>query len=352
MEPWYTTRETVLRATDASDSVRGAAQVDRAIAASSRSLDRLVSRPVGTFAPWVGTRFFDWPHGSQPYGDQILFGSLPLHSATSLTSGGVAIVAADYLLRPDTGPPYEWVEIDAASDASLTGGDTWQGNVSMAGTWGILGFDTAAGTITAAVSTTTASTLPSSGSLAAAIGVGAILLIGGERVMVTARTAVTSGQVTGGALAAARTGGAVAVSDGFGFTIGEMLLIGAERVVIEEIAGNTLYVQRAAYGSILAAHDAGTTIYTYRSLTVARGQLGTTATTHDSGATVSLYSPRSDIEQAVIALTLLQLAQEQSGYARGAAGGTAQRPTLGVGVADVVDRVVRAYRPKLRHTAV
>ena len=61
-QPWYATREQVKRALDIAETARNNAQVDRAIAAASRSIEAQMHR---RFYPWDGTRYF----GFRPWND-------------------------------------------------------------------------------------------------------------------------------------------------------------------------------------------------------------------------------------------------------------------------------------------
>ena len=64
-QPWYANREQVKRALDVAETARNNAQIDRAIAASSLSIEKQLRR---RFYPWDGTRYF----GFQPWRDSRL----------------------------------------------------------------------------------------------------------------------------------------------------------------------------------------------------------------------------------------------------------------------------------------
>src|SRR2546423_6488656 len=82
---------------------------------------------------------------------------------------------------------------------------------------------------------------------------------------------------------------------------------------VDDIAGNTLTVERAYGGTVLAAHTTAT-IYAPRTLTVTRGALGTTADTHASGVTVYEWQPPGLVRQLAKAEAITQLTQERSGW--------------------------------------
>ena len=67
-QPWYATREQVKRALDSAETARNNAQVDRAIASASRTIEAQMHR---RFYPWDGIRYFGYParnDGSRPGG--------------------------------------------------------------------------------------------------------------------------------------------------------------------------------------------------------------------------------------------------------------------------------------------
>src|SRR5690606_34488219 len=116
-----------------------------------------------------------------------------------------------------------------------------------------------------------------------------LIKLGTEHMVVTGRSMLDTGQNIGADLDASNSAVTVAVTDGTAFSAGETLLIGSERMLIVDVAGNNLIVKRAWDGSVLAAHTSGADIYASRTLTVERGALGTTAATHLDNAAVSRH---------------------------------------------------------------
>ena len=108
---------------------------------------------------------------------------------------------------------------------------------------------------------------------------------------------------------------ALTVANGASFAVDEVILLDSERMRIDDIAGNTLTVERAYDGTVLGAHTTAT-IYAPRALTVTRGVLGTTAATHSSGATVYRWDPPGLVKQLVKAEAIWALLQERSGWFR------------------------------------
>jgi hypothetical protein len=183
----------------------------------------------------------------------------------------------------------------------------------------------------------------------AAVGVGSLLRIDSERVIVTGRTQLDTGQTLGGTgLTNQNNAVTVAVASGAAFAAGEALLIDGERMLVEDITGNTLVVKRAWDGSTIAAHTVGAAIYAPRTLTVARGALGTTAATHLTAAPVYRWDAPGSVRQLCVAEALVDLMQGRSGYARTAGSGESEREVSGRGLKDLRDRVYVSHGRKGR----
>lgn len=316
-QPWYATREDVTRALDSKLTARNSAQIDRALEAASRDVERLCHR---RFYPEQAARYFDWPPrtGMTPW--ILRLDDNELISVTSLVSGGVTLDAATYFLRRADNkdePPYTRIEINLSSSAAFGGGSTYQRDITVTGLFGYRNDETATSTTTAPVTSTTATTVSVDAAASAAVGVGSVLRLDSERMLVTGRTMATTGQTLGApGLTAQANSVTVPVTDGTLFTVDEVLLIDAERVRIDDIAGNNLVVKRGWDGTVLAAHTAGATIYAPRTLTVTRGALGTTAATHVTASTVYRWEPPGPVKQLVIADALSALTSETAGYVR------------------------------------
>ncbi|MFJ8146559.1 hypothetical protein ACIQ6R_16030 [Streptomyces sp. NPDC096048] len=311
---WYATREDVQRALDVQPSARSSRQIDRALESASRDAEGLCHR---RFYPVQATRFFDWPASQYRPSWRIWLDDNELISLTAITSGGAAIDPADVLLEPNrSGPPYSRVEINIGTSATYGGGDTHQRDIAITGLWGYRNTETTLGATTTALATTTATTLTVDGDTSASVGVGSLLRIDSERLIVTGRTMAATGQTLATDLTVQKNGTTVAVADASGFAVDETLLIDGERMLITDIAGSTLVVERSVDGSTLAAHTTGATIYAARTLTVTRGALGTTAATHTTSTTVHRWEPPGLVRDLVIANAMNRLLQEQAGYAR------------------------------------
>lgn len=353
MEPVYATREDVRSALDVQPSARSDRQIDRALQSGSRDVDSLCHR---TFYPWQGERHFDWPDSQYRPSWRIWLDDHGLISLTSITSGGVTIDPADVVLYPPAGPPYNRVEVNLGSNASWGGGDTHQLDVSMLGLWaGCPLVEITDGTLAAAVATTVATTLTVDAATSAGVGVGSVLRIDTERLLVTGRTMADTGQTLGADLAVQKNATTLTVTDGAAFAVDETLLIGGERMRITDIAGSTLVVERAVDGSTLTAHTAGAALYAPRTLSVARAALGTIAATHADTAPVYRWEPPGLVRDLAIAETINRLGNEQAGYARARKsgdGGTSERAKNMTDLPDLRDRVYAAHGRKARHRAV
>lgn len=343
----YATREAVKSAMDVKLTARADRQVDDAIEAASRAVEALCHR---RFYPWTGTRYFDWPNAQYARPWRLWLDDDEVISVTSLVAGGETIASTDYFLEPaNSGPPYTHIEIDLDSTASFSSTGTHQRSIAVTGVFGYQADETTAGELAEALDASeTAVDVTDS----ASVGVGDLLRVDTERMIVTGKSMTDSGQNTGTALAASNSVVSVPVSDGTQFAYGEIILVGAERMLIVDVAGNTLTVRRAWDGTVLAAHDTGSDIYVPRTLTVERGVLGTTAASHDTAAAIVRHEPPSLVRQYVEAEAISTLLQRQAGYARTAGSGDNQRETAGRALRYLRDQTVTAHGRKCRLRAV
>jgi hypothetical protein len=341
----YCSRDDVMSALDVAETARTAAQIDRLSAAASRSVESLTHR---FFYPTAATRYVDWPSDQHGTSYRVwLDGDHELVSLSAVTSGGVALT--EYFLEPQgSGPPYTRLEVDLSGTDSLTAGDTHQRSLALTGVFGACADTAPASTLAASIDSSAASLAAAGGLLSP----GHLIKVDDEYMTVTGRSLLTTGVTTSGALTAAKTGTSVTVSSAASFTAGEVITVDTERMLITDIAGSTLIVERAWSGSVLAAHSSGTTVYAGRTLTVARGQCGTQAAAHAQDATVSRHVPPPLVHQLTVAETLVALDRERSGYARTVGSGEATRNASGGDLADLRKQVYRAHGRKGRKAAV
>lgn len=337
--PVYCTREDVKSALDFAETARNNGQVDRAILAGARSIEQLTLRK---FYPQTATRFFDWPDrsGARPW--RLWLGADELISVTTLTAGGTVIAAADYFLEPaNSGPPFSHVEIDLASAAAFSSGDTHQRAIEIVGVFGHSADDETAGTLENAIATTSTTTVDVTDS--AVVGVGDLIKVDTERMLVTGKSMLDTVQNLGANLTASVSDVTVAVGSGAAFVVGETVLIDSERMLVVDIAGNNLTVKRAFDGSVLAAHTAPVDVYAPRRLTVVRGAVGTTAATHADAAAVTRHLVPGLVRSLNIAEALNQLQQEGAAYGREVGGGETEREAAGAGLEGLRTDVRKAY---------
>ncbi|PRY35344.1 hypothetical protein [Umezawaea tangerina] len=303
MGVWYATREEVKSAMDSAITARDNNRVDRAIEAASRGVEGLTRR---VFYPWFGTRTFDWP---APYSRswRLWLDEHELTAVSLLTAGGTEIAEGDYLLGEASGPPYNCVEINRSSSASFSAG---QRAVSITG---VFNYPTEAEPGGALAEPLDVSETAVDVTDSAAVGVGSLIRIDSERMIVKSKSLITTGQT--GTLAKDNAATNLTVASGAAFTADEVIVLDAERLLVEEVAGNTLIVRRSWDGSVLASHT-GAEIFARRRLTVERGALGTTAATHDTAALIAKDLAPGPVRDLCIAEALNTIQQENSGYAR------------------------------------
>lgn len=347
----YCTREDVLSVLQLLQSPRSAPQVDRAIESATVSIDKRCHR---SFHPTTATRKFPWPDANSSAASWRFW--LNDHeladTPTTVTSGGVTLtVDTDYFLEPQpSGPPYTHLQINTGGSATFSVGASFQRSVVITGKFGFTAATQAATTLAGAISSTSATTLAvADGSQ---VGVGDLLLIESERLIVTGRAALTSGQTLQTPMTAAASNTSCAVSTGSAFHIGEVVTLDTEQMLITEITGNTLIVERAVNATVLATHT-GSTIYVPRTLTVTRGTNGTTAATHADLTAVSRSVVPAPVRSLAIAEALVELQQGAAGYARTAGSGENERVIgSGPGLSDLRDQVETGFRRKVRARAV
>lgn len=327
---WYCTEEMVSSALDLAATVRNRADIARAIEAGARAVEapECANR---RFYPVDATRYFDWPSRALSRSERLWLDGDELISVSTVVSGGTTIADTDYFLEPrNAGPPYDSIEIDLASSAAWSSGQqTWQRSIGITGTYGFRQRWTSVGTVAEALDDSETA-VNVDGPAAVGLGVGSIMRVDSERMIVTARSVLTTGQtVITTALTAADNDVVVLVTSGAAFAIGETLLIDAERMLVEDIAGNSLIVRRALGATPLAAHATGTTIYGYRTLTVQRAALGTVTAAHADASAVVRFEPPGLVVALNVAEAMNTLLNESSGYARTAGTGESAREYWG-----------------------
>lgn len=340
-QAWTCTRDDVKLATDSKSTTRDDAQVDRVIGSATEAVEALTHR---SFIPITATRLFDWPNYQYAPPWRLWLDSNELISVTAVTVAGVTLNPSDYTLRRSDDlnqPPYDRLELDTVSSATFSGATSHQQAVGITGLYmGCALAETQVGALTGAMGASGSAGIQ----LSPTVGVGSILRIDNERMIVTAKTMVDSGQNLGGAgLTMSAADVTVPVTAGTGYEVDEVLLIGAERMLIVDIAGNNLIVKRAWDGTVLAAHTAGVDIYALAGFTVDRAQLGTVAAAHNSGSTIWRHEVPGLIRNLTIAEALTALQQELAGYGRTVGGGENEREAAGRGLIHIRNDALQAF---------
>jgi membrane protein implicated in regulation of membrane protease activity len=340
----------VKAALDEQETARSNAQIDDAIESGARDVEGLCNRPEYAFLPVLATRYFDYPSRSTRSPSWRLWLSpFTLIEATTVTTAGgtVTLTAGQYNPEPVNNPPYTSIEINRGSTGSFDSGSTEQRSTAVAGLWGWSDNTRDVGSLTATLGASAAATA----SLAwttARFGVGDILLIDDERMVIRERSFVDSTQNLAADLDADSSDVNVSVADGTAFAVEEIISIDGERMRVVDITGNTLTVKRAWDGSQLAAHTSTADIYALTGVELDRAQLGTALAAHSSGATVSRWIAPPLLASLNRAYALNTLLQERAGYARVAGSGENAREFTGRGIAALEKDVKAIFGIKAR----
>lgn len=344
MGVWYATREEVKSSLEVSNSAYVDNIIDGKIEAASRAVEGLLKR---RFYPEDRTISVDWPNYSLAPTWEIWLDSNTLISLTSVEAGGESIPTANVLLRRGDDvaePPYTSIEVSLASTSSFRSGTTFQQAIEITGTFGYNATDTANvdGELGANINASVRTVVINPVSNVLNVGVGSLILIGTERLIVTGRSMLDTTETLTGAVEDRQSVVTLPVSDGTVFAQYETVLIDAERMRIVDIAGNNLIVRRAWDGTVLADHSIGASVYALRTFHVKRGQLGSTAASHTAGDDVSAHRYIGIVNELCIAETIVLLEQSAAGYARIAGSGDNARESSGAGLADVRRRAIEA----------
>jgi hypothetical protein len=346
---WYVTREDVKRGFDRDTDLRNEA-IDFACAYGSRQADSLLGQREGAFIPETKTRKYSWPNSKAP--GWVLRLDAWLISVTSVKTeaGATTIPAGDVLLEPfNSGPPYNWIEVDRSStDADAVfqaASGTPQRAIEVAGSWAYSADTEAAGALDGALSDTTGTSVKvSDGSV---VDVGHTLLIGSEQMFVSEREFVDAAVDSSGALNASENDEQITL-DGvptLPWKVGEVIRYESEEMRILGVVSTTVFnVDRAVNGTTIASHVDNTDIFISRTLTVVRGVNGTTAATHLDTAAVTRYVVPNQIRQLALAEALNADVLGLGGYTGGAEQALGEGFERGSVLADIRRQVLKNPR--------
>jgi hypothetical protein len=349
--PCYATRDEVMRAIDIKFTAFDAARIDRAIQSASESIDGRLHR---RFFPAIETVYYDWPNFQRAYPWRIWFEDKELADVTTnvpaVTSGGQSIPNANIFWGdPNHSPPFRYMELNINTSSTFGVGNAWQRNVAITGTFGYHVKTDPGGTITANISSTSATSITVSDGIVP--GVGDQILIDSEYMMVTDKTLADTTYAGSGCSTASAADNVLVVPDGTKFSVDEVLLLDSERVLIVDINGNDLTVKRAFDGTVLSTHSVPE-VYAYRGLTVTRGASGSTAATHTNGASVYRNRVPGLIRSLAIAESVIMVQQEIGASSTQGEGANTPKGTIGTGVADLWDEAITQYGRVARMRAI
>ncbi len=326
--------------------------VDSAIESAAQDVDKLCNR---RFWNAIETNRWDWPNFQRAYPWRIWFDAKELADVTGVppvvTTGGQSIPDSAIFWGPwNYSPPFTFMELDRSQSYSFGVGDTPQRDVSIQGLFGYWTQVKPGGTLAAAVSSTTATAVTVSDS--SDLGVGDVLIIGTESMLVRDSAMTDTGQAQSGS-GCSTTSAAdnlLTVGNGADLAAGEVLQLDSEWMLATSITGNVVTVERAYGGTQIADHS-GAEVYAQRLLTVARGFGGSTAATHalDDAVSVQLIPP--DARELAIAEALNYVFQKTSGYAR-TLGEAGSSPVPGGSLPDLRARVYASLGRKNRRRVI
>lgn len=339
---WYATREQVMEATDTANTARSRRKIDRAIASASRAIDLATGR---RFYPMLDTRKFDWPAlGLPPTSPDwmLLLDEDEAISISAVASGGIDLTTDQWIAYPPNAPsrgmPYTNVQINFANTGAFSVGDTSQNSIEVTGVFGYPGTDELCTTVVADSS----STVDVAG--AGLVGVGSILLVGDERLVVTGRSQLAVGVTLGADLDNKPASTLVQLSGEADIDEDEVILVDGEKMLVTDVVEDTLVVKRAWDGTATAAHASDAALYAPRRLQVQRGALGTAQATHAPTAPVAVWQVAEFVNEWCVAEALVNLGQQKAGYAAIAGSGENAREARGFAVTDVRTRALAAYQ--------
>lgn len=317
------TREQIMQSLEVLESAYGGHLIDSKLQAATRSAEGFLHR---RFYPERRTILRDWPNRSSSPSWELDLGDQELISVEAVVSGGTNITSDVVLRRGDdlAEPPYSSLHINLSTNSAFSAGTSWQRSLSIQGLFGYSDTSTAlaGGALSGAInsSVTTLVINPLSGYYT--VGIGSLLLIGTERLLIMDRRMSSTALTTTSAMTDINSARTFTSAGAASLAIGETILIDSERMRIDDIAGSTVIVSRAWDGTVLGSHTSGSTIYALRTFVAARGVLGSTAASHSDAASVYVHDFPPLFNELVVAETVVLLEQSSGAYSRTSSSGT------------------------------
>ena len=317
-DPTYATVEQLQGAADYKPTAYETTRLRRILNAASRRIDLRLHRH---FYPLTEAVTYTRPVLAKPRTSTStgFFLNRDLISVSAVTVDTVAQTVGDIELWPTHhGPPYSWLGVTGSA-------------IVVTGDWGFSNDTTPAGALAEALDASETGVNVTDSSAA---GIGDLIIIESERMIVTAKTQLDIAQNIQGNLLKDSSDVTVAVEDGTAVFPGESLLVNAEEMLVLAVSSNNATVKRAWNGSVLAAHTSGDDIFAPRTLTVERAAAGSTAATHADTTAITRNVPPEAITDLCIAEAINTYEQETAGYAREVGAGETQREARGIGLRD------------------
>lgn len=317
--PAYCTRLDVKSALDVEQTADYDAQVDSALMAGAEDVDGLTRR---RFYNVLETRYWDWPNFQRAYPWRIWFDAAELADTTVnppvVTTGGTAIPDSAIFWGPwNYAPPFSYMELDRSQSYGFGVGGTPQRNVAITGLYGYWLQTRTAGSLAAAISSTTATAITVSDASSTGLSVGDVLTVDTESMLVQDCGLADTGQAqTGsGCSTAVMNDDVLEVAAGPDLHKGEIVVLDSESMLVQTVNGNNVTVVRSYDGTQLATHT-NAEVYAYRALTVQRGFGGTTAAAHSNSETLAAALIPGQVHELALAEACNYVLQKTSGYAR------------------------------------
>lgn len=332
MKPLYATVEAVKNA----GNINGPAETARLLRildARTTSFQRWLGRH---FYPTLETRLFDWPTADASAYAIVL--NADLLEVISLVSASVEI--SNFFEYPQSGPPFSRIEIDLAHGEAFSAGGSWQNQIAVEGVWGFCRDTDSIGALVESVNDTVLTIKVPDASL---VGIGDLLKIDDEQMIVARRSLIEVGTALSAGVDGEESTRVIPLDDASKVHAGEIITIDAERLLIEDIAGNNAICTRSVDGSLLAEHMSAATVYAARELVVERGAVGTLPAEHSADTDIGRNVPPGLITELCIAETLAAREQELSGYGRETGQGDGAFELRGIGLSDLRKRVDLRY---------
>lgn len=334
MGVFYVTREG-FKAAAGFKGIGTDAAIDRLLESASRQIDSLLRRH---FYPVVATKAYEWPAPFQNTSLRLYLAD-DLLDVTSILSGGAPMTS--YVPQPvNDGPPYSRIEVNLASDDSFEQDAVRQLSIIIEGIWGYSWDMAVVGALVDTIDNVQTDLIVPD---ASRVGIGDLIFIGTEAMLVTDKLMLVNTSLLDGAVTANAADTLITVDAGTDFNVGEVVLVGAERMLISAIAANDLVVKRAYDGTVLAAHTDDDPTYVERTLTVVRAACGTTPDAHTAADPITRNVPPGLISDWCLAEAVSRFYQEESGYARNIGSGDAAIEVTGKALKDIRAQCMDAY---------